>query len=199
MRHAVLIPGTRSWDGTKTDWYSPGSLFVSYLASLDIALLDTDHPFVWSTDLGGIGFGKNDLLVWRAAGVNLYQYLIPPRCSDRRVSPDDTLIITHSHGLQVALYAAAYGLKIHTLIDVAGPVRKDMMDTAEHARHNIRHWVHIHAGPKDRWQWLGELFDGNIGIVRQHPLANVNLEIKDANHGDALRNPKFFPLIGDVL
>lgn len=197
--HIVLVPGTKAWNGEKIDWYSPGSLFVTYLASKGISLLDPDHPFVWSTDIGGIGFGKGDQLVWKAAGVNLYQYLIPPRCQDRRVPPNDTIVLSHSHGLQVVLFAAAHGLKIKTFVDVAGPVRHDMMETARVARRNIRHWVHIHAGPKDYWQWLGELFDGKIGIVRQHELADVNLEIKDANHGDALRNPKFFPLVGDVF
>lgn len=196
----ILIPGTHAWDTDNTsEWYHPDSLFVQSLEDHGHILLDDERPFVWSTGIGGVGFGKGDLAVWHAAGINLYAYVVPPRCPERRVSPDQTIIISHSHGLQVVLYAAAEGLKIDTFIDVSGPVRKDMLSTARLARPNIRRWIHIHSGGKDNMQWLGELFDGHLGVVRKHPLADHNIEVKAANHGDVLRDPAYFGIIHGAL
>ena len=200
----ILVAGTHSWRGKETDdWHSPGSAFCRYLQGRGVAIVGHEtggRPFVWSTNLGGFNpFSTRDLLVWEAPGANLYAYVVPPLAPDRRIPPSETVIITHSHGLQPTLFAAAKGLRIDTLIDVAGPVREDMMPTATLARPNIRRWVSIHGGRRDRWQWFGAFFDGHVGIVRDHPLAHETVSVPTADHGDVLRTPAYFPVIGEAL
>lgn len=195
----ILVPGTHAWDGHTAGWYSPGSLFVDYLHSIGVELLDAARPFVWSTRLGGLGLGDGDLLNWKASGVNLFAYVVPPRCPHLQVPSSETVILSHSHGLQPVLFAAADGLKIDTFIDVAGPVRADMMHVARAARPNIRRWVHVHAGRRDLWQWFGELGDGACGVVRKHPEAHDNIAVNTADHNDVLELPQYFPIIGKVL
>jgi hypothetical protein len=196
----VLVSGTHDWrnDDTTTRWYMPGSAFVSFLRSNGIEpLFGRNHegeavPFIWSTNLGGVGFGDGDLLVWASAGWNLYWFCVPPQCPERAVPGDQLNVITHSHGMQVALYAAALGLKIHTLITVTGPPRKDMRDVTAKARPNIKHWLHIHSDNSDWWQVFGTLFDGKVGSGRKHPSADVNVRVDDVGHSGLLRNPTQF-------
>jgi len=199
MKQVILIPGTHGWDGFRKDWYSPGAPFHDFIPTVPgHELVCPDEPFVWSSRLGGIGFGDDDLVVYRAAGENLYHYAVPPRCPDKLIAPEDLVVISHSHGLQVVLYAAARGLKIALLIDISGPVRADMMPTALLAKPNIKRWVHTYGGRRDRWQWLGGLFDGHVGIERKHPLAE-NLQVPGADHGEVLREPRHQPMMKGIL
>jgi len=199
MKQVILVPGTHAWDGFRKDWYSPGAPFHDFIPTVPgHELVCPDAPFVWSSRLGGVGFGDDDLVVYHAAGVNLYHYAVPPRCPDKMIAPEDLVVISHSHGLQVVLYAAARGLKIDLLIDISGPVRADMFVTATKAKLNIKRWVHLYGGRKDRWQWLGGLFDGNVGIVRKHPLAE-NLEVPKADHSMVTRDPNYHALIQGIL
>ena len=197
MRPVILVPGTHAWRGDgRVDWYNSAQ-FLAHLTAHGYEPLDPRRPFVWSTDLGGVPF--RGLAVWKAAGLNLYAYAVPPRCPERRVPAAETVVISHSHGLQVALCAAAEGLKIDTLVDVCGPVRMDLRGTAGQARPNIRRWVHVHAGRRDRWQWFGTLFDGYLGVVREHPLADQNVAVPEADHGQVLRDPRYFHVVTDAL
>lgn len=199
MKQVILIPGTHAWDGQKKDWYSPGQPFHDFIQTVPgHTLVCPNEPFVWSTRLGGVGFGDGDLVVYRAAGMNLYQYAVPPRCPEERIPPADLVVISHSHGLQPVLFAAKYGLQIDLFIDISGPVREDMMDVARAARSNIKRWVHIHGGRRDRWQWLGELFDGRVGIIKNHPLAE-NLPVPEADHSVVTRDPRYHALILGIL
>jgi hypothetical protein len=193
----IAVPGTHAWDGTKKDWYSPDSPFMRTAGDQDVVQIDPDNPFVWSTRLGGLG--KDKFVVWRGAGVNFYQYVVPPRCKDRRIPPMETIVLSHSHGLQPVLFAAAKGLQIDTFVDVCGPVRMDLLPIARAARKNIRRWVHIHAGKRDLWQWFGEIGDEHFGIVRKHPLAHQNIAVDTADHGEILRDPKYFQIVIDAL
>lgn len=189
---AVLVAGTHDWSDDRTGWYAPGSSFVDLLQSQGITPVFADgRPYTWSTALGGVGFGNRDLAGWEAAGINLLAYCVPPLCPSYRIPGDDLLVITHSHGLQVALFAFAHGLK-GRLIDVSGPVRKDMEMITRLALPNIRHWLHIHSDRSDTWQWLGELFDGKLGIVRQHWAADRNDCVPKVGHSDLLRDPAQF-------
>lgn len=200
MRQVILVPGTYAWDGVKKDWYSPGAHFHEMIKALPShVLVSPQHPFVWSTRLGGVGFGDGDLVIYKAAGRNLFHYAVPPLAPDLQVPSEDLVVISHSHGLQPVLFAAEDGLKIDLFIDIAGPVRKDMMGTAARARPNIRRWVHVHAGRRDRWQWLGTLFDGHRGIVRKHPLAHENYPVPEADHSEVVREPKYHDLIRGIL
>lgn len=197
MKTVVLVPGTHAWDGEKEDWYSPGQPFHNFLSELPGYRISVP-PFVWSTRLGGVGFGSGDLVVYRAAGVNLFQYCVPPRCPEKQIPSEELVVISHSHGLQPVLYAAREGLKIDLLIDVSGPVRHDVMPVAEAGKPNIKRWVHLYGGRRDRWQWLGELFDGKVGIKRKHPLAE-NIQVPGADHGEVLREYRHHNLIHGIL
>lgn len=200
MKQVILVPGTHSWDGKHPDWYSPGqhfNYFISHLPGFQLA--SPEEPFVWDTRLGGVGLGQADLLVYQAAGINLWYFAVPPLCPEKRIPPDQLVVISHSHGLQPVLYAAAAGLKIDLFVDVSGPVRHDMMPVAAAARPNIRRWVHLYGGHRDRWQWLGELFDGHLGIVRDHPLANENIKVPGADHSEILREPVHQVLMRGIL
>lgn len=193
----ILVAGTHAFREGKTDWWQPGSPFAIYLKRHGLAVVGTgpeERPYVWSTDLGGMGLGRGDLQGWRAAGLNLYAYAVPPLCPDARIPSRDLAIVCHSHGLQPVLYACAEGLKIGKLVSIGSPVRRDMADVAEAARPNIRSWVHLHGDHQDRWQWFGSLFDGHWGIVRQHPLANVNRGYP-VGHGNLVRDPEWFGVV----
>lgn len=193
MKTVVTIAGTHGYDDA---WRRPSSPLGRYLTSLGVLV---DDSFVWSTDLGGVGRGSGDLRVWEAAGINLYRHLVPLRCPAARLPADETILLSHSHGLQVALFALAHGLRADVLIDVAGPVREDLLPTARIARASVRRWVHVHGGRRDRWQWFGTLFDGAVGIRRAHPVAHENLAIPEADHSDTLTNPEYFSVIGRAL
>jgi hypothetical protein len=199
-RRAVLVAGTHAWrDITSRDWYSPGSWFALELERLGVSPVFAPDVFgsgrrvgfVWSTDVGGVGFGSGDLAVWQAAGIQLFWWCVPPWCPEARIPPDELLVIAHSHGVQPALWAFALGLR-GRLLSIGSPIRKDMLPIAERARPNIARWVHVHSDGSDNWQWLGALFDGRIGVYRQHPLADVNRLIPKVGHSEILRDPTQF-------
>lgn len=192
------VAGTWAWDALKADWPDPRHAIWTYLRTRNIAHVNPRRSFQWSTRLDGFwSHGKR--LTWRAAGINYHEYLTPSRCLTSHLDAMHTVTVTHSHGLQVALFAAADGLYIPTLVDVAGPVRKDMMDVAIVARKNIGRWIHIYAGDRDRMQWFGEMKDGALGIVREHPLADVNFGVLEADHGEVLRLEKYWPLVAAAV
>jgi len=195
MKRVVMVAGTNSWDPNSEtrEWNQPGSEFSKYLQSQGVSLVFPDgRSFTWDTNLGGVGFGNDDLKGWNAAGINLYDYCVPPLAPDRRIRGENLVVLAHSHGMQVALFAFAAGLK-GSLVSVGGPVRKDMEATVELARPNIQHWLHIHSDRKDWWQLLGALFDGRLGVYRKHPAADANDFMPDG-HSAILRDPKYFPL-----
>lgn len=194
----ILVAGTNGWNprATQKAWCDPGSDFARFLeaegfsVAFGAAADGSPRPFVWSTDVGGVGFGDGDLKVWHAAGLNLYSYIIPPLYPRERIAPADTKIIAHSHGLQVVLFACAAGLKVDTLLSLGSPIREDMQATTSAARPNIRRWVHVHSDGSDWWQWLGALFDGNVGIVRAAARADENIAIPKVGHTDLLNKPE---------
>jgi hypothetical protein len=185
----VGVPGT--WGNHREDgrWWEPGSPLAEHLRSLGLAPLRSD-PFVWSTDLNGGFFSlfrprKAKHSDWLAGGAALTYYLRNTRLEDRN-------IIAHSHGLQVVLYACGfYKLEINSLVSVSGPVREDMTEVSRIARPRIGYWTHVHS-PGDRTQWFGEWFDGSLGVVRKHPLADLNVGVKGVGHSDLLKDPAAF-------
>lgn len=190
----ITVAGTHGYDDTWKRRDSPVSQHLARELGADI-----DDRFIWSTALGGIGPGSGDLRVWESAGQNLFQFCVPPRCPDRRIAPGDLVLLTHSHGLQVALFALAAGLKARALIDVCGPVREDMLPIARLAAAQVDTWTHLHGGRRDRWQWFGALFDGHVGIRRAHPLADRNVACPDADHDDPLVVEALWPLIAGAV
>jgi hypothetical protein len=198
----VVVPGT--W-GRLEDWYKPGSGWASYMAGLGCEIETFGgRPFEWSTGLDGIQFWRRlfgrvsarDHWSWQAGGAALFAWLVPPAAPAKRIAPRDVRIVCHSHGLQVVLYAAAAGLRIDRLLSVTGPVREDMAAIAAAARPNIREWRHVHSDGSDRFQWLGAIGDGVLGITRAHPLADVNQALPAAGHSGVFRDPSWFDRVG---
>ncbi len=189
--HPILIAGTGSWaDDGRVDWYAPQSPFAQFLSAQQLSPTfgpgpAGPAPFIWSTSLAGIPLVSRKA-TWSAAGAALAYFT----AVTADVRGPETAVIAHSHALQVVLYACAeQGLRVAALISVGSPVRADMQAVAARARPRIGHWLHIHSDGSDRWQWFGELFDGHCGIVRAHPLADVNDTVPGVGHSTLLRDP----------
>lgn len=195
------IAGTHGFRGkTSGDWWRGTSPFLLWLDVLGFYTLNPSRPFIWTTDLNGAKFwrrwfGLNDPHVdWEAGAHALYAYLRPIYDeADSYIPVSHRNLIVHSHGLQVVLYACELGLRINTLVSVMSPVRADMLLVSRRARPNIGFWEHVHADRSDRMQWWGGIGDGKVGIVRQHPLADVNTSIRGAGHSKLLHDPQWFP------
>jgi hypothetical protein len=197
----LLVQGTHAWGRTDAlQWWECKSAFCRFLASEGCTILGEARPFVWDTDLDGVGiFGRaRRHLNWKAASHALHAYLRNPLADADYVPIKDRNIIAHSHGMQVVAYACREGLQINRLLTLGSPVRKDMMAVYKAARPNIACWRHVHSDKSDRIQWFGTLFDGQLGIVRQQPLADVNVGIPNVAHSRLLNDPTVFPLWRDT-
>jgi hypothetical protein len=191
----ILVAGTDEWaDDRRVEWYCLASPFATFLQTHDVDVaFDGDaaapQPFVWSTALDGVPSSRRHVQ-WAAGGAALAYF------ARRAAAP--IAVIAHSHGLQVVLYACAeFGLSLASLISVSSPVRSDMAEVARAARPRIGRWLHLHSDASDRWQWLGELFDGHLGIVRAHPLADRNDAVPGVGHTGVLQDPAQFHLWSD--
>lgn len=175
------------------EWHHPTSPFCSYLRTQGFAPLveDDRRGYGWDTAVDGI-LGADD--IWDYNGRSLYQYFVPALGSgEPSIPPEDTFIITHSHGGNVLAYACGkYGLKVAGAITVATPIRASMMPLYEAASKNITRHLHLHAGWLDYIQVAGSLFDGGFGIHREHPFA-INRKMP-GGHVDILQRPELFPL-----
>lgn len=208
FRRCILGPGTFGYKGElaltenmNADWFCPGHDTYQWLAT-DMRLQPI--TFIWDGQIGGIGFGKKDLYGWMAAGVQLAHTAAPVVCPEMAIPGSELIVIAHSHFTQVALCAAAAGMKIALLVSVCGPVRADMMDIAKRARPNIQRWVHLHGGRKDRWQIRGSLFDSMnprdwFKVQRTHPLADINRGLSEADHSVYLRDPAWRWVLREAL
>lgn len=200
MSFIIPILGTWGWDDTDSmRWWKRQSPFVTFLGTHGIELVaGGEDPYIWDGELDGIPTrrGRN-LLVWKANGLGFRRYCKPgPQGSEdgaHYIPYENRRVIAHSHGGNVALCAAAAGLRIHTLVTVSMPVRDDMMAIARAALPNIGVWWHVASDRSDAVQWLGELFDGAFGIVREHPLAHKNVRVKAVGHSRLLEDPAVFP------
>ncbi len=104
-------------------------------------------------------------------------------------------LIAHSHGGQVALYAAAKGLRIPALVTVGTPVRADMQPIAEAALPQIGKWLHISDARWDWWGQIGAFGDGAISLTRTMPFPScVNAQLRGIAHTKVLNDPSKFPL-----
>ena len=169
----VLVAGTH---GHHDSWWKPESDFSRMLLSHGIRVADNSDPYAWCTRLEGL-FGNN--VVWDTSGKALRWY------ARSKVRHYPLSVVAHSHGGQVAAYAAAQGLQIERLVTVATPVRGDMDEVYSKAAQNIGRWVHLHSN-NDIWQVLGGLMDGKWGIHREVPYADENIMVPDIQHSDFL-------------
>jgi pimeloyl-ACP methyl ester carboxylesterase len=193
VTRVALVGGTWAYDGRVPDdeWYAPGSAFVrAVLAPHGIEPLWPDDPFVWDGEADGVGWWGRERkhLVWQAAAANLVYRL-------KALPLEQRNLIAHSHGGQVALYAASV-LPLNRLITVTTPVRGDMVHTIAVARANIGAWWHLYSTGflRDKMQWFGEFFDGvwNIPPKRTFDAANQNVACKDVGHSGLLCEAKYY-------
>jgi pimeloyl-ACP methyl ester carboxylesterase len=177
----VLLAGTHADEG----WWKPGTSFYQAMIAAGLSPVSPVEPFQWSHDIDGtlldyvFGRAHRD---WMAAGHALSWYAhsqLPPLADGtyQRVS-----IIAHSHGGQVALYAAYYGLLVDCLVTVGTPVRRDMQRIASQGRGNIRFWAHLYGDGRDFWQVLG-----GRTLNRRMVLADQNIHEPATHRG--LLNP----------
>ncbi len=172
-------------------WYHSTSVWWVFMQTLGFAPFKA-REFCWTGDINGLerwlpwnwfkrDSSRND---WYAGGASLIDYV-----GDRSV-PD--IILAHSHGGQVALYAAALGLKIPCLLTVATPVRADMVAIINRARPNIGKWVHVCASDFDHTAILGQLGDGSLSFGRAMPHADLNITIPGIDHSLLLTDQRQF-------
>jgi hypothetical protein len=192
----LVIPGTHAWKPKelKGQWHharphaQDDSAFTLMMRREGFERIDADDPYVWSTLVDGLFYRK--LSVWHSSALNFKAHVT----RILRLPPLERVVLVHSHGLQVAYIAAALGCYIHTLIDICGPVRHDVIqEYGEAARKNIGYHVHVHSDRSDRMQIWGGLLDGVFKIVRPHPDCvgdhGLNHEVPKAEHSLLLHNP----------
>lgn len=193
MSATILVGGTWSLENGDVDsldlhvaanefdalpWWHPLSTFGQEATAHGVQL--AAEPFVWSTELDGLR-GKN--WGWWAAGQALRYFAhgeYPPVVINihgdqpaQRVN-----VIAHSHGGQVAIYAAAQGLLIDTLVTVASPVRRDLRRFRKAARVNIRRWIHIYS-PNDPVQLEGCIGDGSGPFEWQRDVSKADQNVEE--------------------
>lgn len=195
MTPYIPVQGTHAWDEDPLNfqWWEPGSAFTQYLQTLGLALIDLALPFLWSTELDGVGIG-NKQTTWKGAGHAL-RYFIGDQFP-MGLPFEKRNVIAHSHGGQVVFYACAHGLKLRNLITVGTPVRGDMEKIVKAARPNIGYWLHICDSKHDFTSLAGALFDGTFRVEHEFDLADRNDNCKDLNinHSKILNEPSRFGL-----
>jgi hypothetical protein len=185
----VPVHGTFTVPAKGIVWFNHGSAVHKAILADGFDFAREEDPFEWSGDLDGMFAGKRVHSDWCAAGRSLRHYL-------KDIPFEDRNILTHSHGLQVALYAAAQGAKFRSLISVSGPVRSDMYPMAEKAKPNLGPWLAEHAP----WDWVqtgGSIcFDGHFTrFTRTHPFADQHIKIPKVGHSGLLSDPRYIPLL----
>ena len=164
MTPVILVPGTYAYEGRRSDylqWWSPGADFWCTGERHGLRFLGRNDPFVWTSDLGGL-FSR-PWTDWKAGGEALRWYgqlkVLQAALSTGAPPPDPQAVslVAHSHGGQVAAYAAARavrGFKVDVLVTLGMPVRADMMPIYVAARQRVRRWVAVSAA-WDGWKFLG--------------------------------------------
>lgn len=177
MIRYIEVDGTHRYG--QGDWTVPESALDTIPDCINACIT---HRFEWDTELGGVGRSH----IWEVAGLNLYYYAVPPLAPTFSIPSAELLVITFSHGAQVAFHAFAAGLK-GRLITLNPPVRGDMEDVIAKARPNISTWVNLYGDWKDIWAVLGAVGDRHFGIRRQFPQADHNILVP-GKHGEALHD-----------
>lgn len=174
----ILVAGT--WgERDEAPWFMPESPFCQMLEEAGHTL--APEPFRWDTELDGLWGGNGG---WERAGDALAWFA-------HLYSKGDAVdVITHSHGAQVAAYALARPdpLRVRHLVDVAGPVRKDMLPVWAAGARNLKQWTHIYTGWRDHWQMRGALGSGwwPWEIPREMPAPAENVYEPGRTHGNLM-------------
>lgn len=183
----VPVQGTWSWTdlpnsatskaaGAEPLWWQRGSTLDGYLRTRGIVQLDPENPFIWSSEVAGLFLLDRSLRAWKAGGWNLKQYLQHVTLADRN-------ILAHSHGLQVAAFAAAYWREadtigdplFNTVITVGGPIHDGVPYHALNGE--CRRWLFIAEAGFDRIQFLGGLGAGDRHNEKSFLDTHVNVAL----------------------
>lgn len=179
---AVRYVGVAGTWAYQDPWYSDNeSPFAKMMRGAGFAAVRAvdGRPFRWSTELDGVKFWERHAQ-WEAGADALYYFC-------EYLPYEDRNIIAHSHGGQVALIAAASGLKLRTLTTVGTPVRNDV--PAAKAAANIAFWQHIYDKDFDKMGWIGSWFDRKWSSDRTFKDIEAvhRLPLKDIDHSKVLR------------
>lgn len=185
MARIIPIAGTWGW---RDRWWKRDSPLMQYLGA-DVVHV-AGRPYRWSTDLIGWKFWRRERLSDWEAGADALAYFC------ETIPYFDRNLIAHSHGGQVALFAAASGLKIRRLLTISTPVRDDV--PVQKARPNIGHWRHVCAADDDRIARWGMFGDGRIATRRVFTdpgaAADTNVRVPGIGHSRLLTDPACFEL-----
>lgn len=162
MNELVVVHGT--W-GLDRGWWRAESLLMQAAVRAGCVLPDPADPYLWSGELGVRDHGP-----WTSAAHALIWY-----CAAKQLERPN--LLTHSHGIQVAAYAAAWGQKFGLVVDVSGPPRFDMEAVYAAAKANIAHWMHV-WNEGDMVILEGQVGAGRPeGYIRTMAAADQNVEI----------------------
>lgn len=159
----------------------------------------TVYEFLWSGILGGVrpllngllndgdpdearnGADQPELLLWLDAGEKLALF-----CQVNGLERPH--VLSHSHGLQVVIYAAVRGQRFATAVSVSGPVRDDLRRARWIARDRIRRWVQFYDPVNDRTIRAGEAFDGHPGFAGVLP-EGESIDTSGSGHSGLVIEP----------
>jgi hypothetical protein len=192
MKKVVLVGGTgRRHHRWIEDPCSPFRVMLKF-AGIEPATVG-GRLFEWNGKLSGVPFINRGL--WEDESFRLVGFMVQAECYD---------VIAHSHGGQLAIWAAkrlSGFRRVHSLTTVGTPVRHDV--PAVEAAKNIDVWQHLHDRKGDRiatLRKLGQLFDGQISLKRYYEIPGVrNIAVDKIAHSKILNEPDvmvYWPLSG---
>ena len=180
-KHMVLVTGT--WGEKSEEEWHKDKKWKDDLADIGIKQLDRDVPFLWSSNLDGL-IGEN--YDWRSGGAALKNYIEARQCK-YGITNEPINLISHSHGMQIVAYAAYFGLRLGTVVTVAGPKRDKLDRQYKSIQTGSKCWIHVHSDWRDVWQLFGSLRWGSpFGQARDMKYANKNVYIPHTSHTDLM-------------
>lgn len=200
VRGSVLVGGTHTYTGKIVDrslWFWPTQPFWLALKDRDYRPFGQHDPFVWTSDIGGLGWRR--YTDWKAAGESLRHYCESKgrgrwlQAAGRGVPRVEADLFCHSHGGQAGVYATlrpVQTFRVRFLVTLAMPVREDMAKVYQKARDRLDQtggkWLHLYGDRPglfrgDYWQQWG----GGWGPIRE---AHANLHVDGADHA-AFKDP----------
>jgi hypothetical protein len=193
------LPIAGTWgqdDGWVIDNADPFTCELARYGLEPLRRIDGTPLFNWPAKLSGLPFLRRKY--WQQWGLTLGHTLI-------RLPYIDRNLIAHSHGGQLAIIAAANGVKIRTLTTIATPRRKDV--PAEIAVNNIGYWQHV-FDPKKDWtatvghrirRTLGQLGDGDVSLERRFLIPGIqNIGIPKVSHSNLFHDPTMLHWLADA-
>lgn len=189
----VYVPIAGTWARKKQHrWHKAGSPFDRTMAGLGLTR-DADTLGFWDTSIGGVSFCGNSHASWQYGGACLARFL------EERDPASTAVVIAHSHGGQVAAYAATLR-RIGVLITVDTPIRADMEEKWEAA--DIGYHLHLYGtGIGSRMRVFGAGLRSWFSLRahrRTMPWADQNVSIR-GGHSGILRDEKHMHQWGGII